>query len=85
VAVAVAVVAAGERLIVVKDSMPPGKAPGVSRSDRISDEGLRRLEAQLNAGARIADAVLRQWIRRYGDSARHLLRRHGCYREDLEG
>ena len=69
----------------VNDNPSSGRTPGVSRGDRISDEGLRRLEAQLNTGSRIADAVLRQWIRRYGEPARELLRRHGCYRDELEG
>ena len=51
--------------------------PGVSRENRISDEGLRRLEAQLQRGGQISDTVLAQWIRRYGDAARELVRRYG--------
>lgn len=50
--------------------------PGVSREERLSDEGLRRLEKQLQSGARISATVLRQWINRYGDDARALLERY---------
>jgi len=59
--------------------------PGISRDARISEAGLRRLEAQLAAGARMSDAVLAQWIRRYGDPARAVLRHHGLYHPGLEG
>ena len=52
------------------------KAPGISRDNRISDEGLRRLEKQLQRGANISDAVLQQWIKRYGDAARELILRY---------
>lgn len=52
--------------------------PGVSRDARISDEGLLRLERQLQSGARISAMVLRQWIKRYGDDAHDLLRRYGA-------
>ncbi|MEJ2575886.1 MAG: hypothetical protein P8106_04140 [Gammaproteobacteria bacterium] len=58
--------------------------PGVTRDHRISAEGLRRLETQLTSGARIGDAVLAQWLKRYGEPARRLLRRHGYYHEALE-
>ena len=57
--------------------------PGVSRAARISDEGLQRLAAQLEHGVKISDMVLAQWIRRYGDAARELLKRHGAYHKDL--
>ena len=50
--------------------------PGVSRDERISDEGLQRLERQLQSGARISAMVLRQWVKRYGDDARELLQRY---------
>jgi hypothetical protein len=53
-------------------------APGVTREARISDEGLRRLEKQLQTGAPISVMVLRQWIRRYGEDARQLLSRYDC-------
>lgn len=56
----------------------------MGRSERLSDEGLRRLEAQLERGNCPSDAVLAQWIRRYGDDARELLRRHGHYHPGLE-
>lgn len=51
--------------------------PGVSREERISAEGLHRLEKQLQSGAAISDVVLNQWIKRYGDSAIELLKRYG--------
>lgn len=60
------------------------RAPGVSRGDGVSDSGLARLERQLSAGAGISDLVLSQWIRRYGEPARELMRRHGRYHVDLE-
>jgi len=52
-------------------------APGVSREKRISDEGLARLEKQLKLGININAQVLQQWIRRYGDDARVLLKKYG--------
>lgn len=58
--------------------------PGVSREERISDAGLQRLEAHLAQGAKIGDAVLKQWIVRYGDAARRLLKHYDCYHEGLE-
>lgn len=51
--------------------------PGVSREQRISDEGLSRLEKQLRSGRKISTQVLKQWIKRYGDDARQLLKRYG--------
>ena len=56
-------------------------APGVSREQRISDEGLRRLQKQLAAGIRISDAVLQQWIKRYGDEARVIIQRYAHKRD----
>jgi hypothetical protein len=47
--------------------------PGVSREQRISDEGLRRLEKQLQCGVNISEQVLNQWLKRYGDDARDLI------------
>ena len=61
---------------------PP--APGISRSDRLSDEGLKRLERQLQFGSQISDPVLTQWIRRYGEPAREIIRRHDRYHSHLE-
>jgi len=58
--------------------------PGISRDNRLSDEGLRRLDRQLQSGSQISDPVLTQWIRRYGESAREIIRRHGRYRVALE-
>ena len=54
----------------MKDRQP---LPGVSRTERLSDEGLQRLERQLAAGSQISDAVLAQWLRRYGESARAVI------------
>ena len=53
------------------------KTPGISRDNRISEEGLGRLEKQLQRGGQISDTVLAQWIRRYGDAARELVRKYG--------
>lgn len=50
--------------------------PGVSRENRISDEGLKRLERQLRSGAGISDMVLEQWIKRYGDAAREIIKKY---------
>jgi len=58
--------------------------PGVSRSDRLSDEGLARLEKQLESGVNISSQVLAQWIKRYGDPARDIIRRHQRYRPELD-
>lgn len=51
--------------------------PGVSRQNRISDEGLDRLRKQLASGINISQPVLQQWIRRYGDSARQIIKQYG--------
>ena len=53
------------------------RSPGISRDNRISDEGLQRLEALLERGGQISDAVLMQWIRRYGDTAREIIKKYG--------
>ena len=58
------------------------RSPGISRDKRISDEGLQRLETLLQRGGQISDAVLTQWIRRYGDAAREIIRKYG---RDPEG
>ena len=47
--------------------------PGISRDNRLSDEGLGRLRRQLESGSRISKPVLEQWIRRYGEKAIRLL------------
>ena len=54
-------------------------SPGVSRDNRLSNEGLLRLQKQLNSGSRMTDMVLAQWIRRYGDPARELIREQERY------
>lgn len=53
------------------------RTPGIERAARLSAEGLERLERQLERGGQISDAVLAQWIRRYGEAARTLIARHG--------
>ena len=57
--------------------------PGVSRGDRLSEEGLQRLEKQLSRGAKISKLVLAQWIKRYGNPARKIIKSHGCYTDEL--
>ncbi len=57
--------------------------PGVSREERISDKGLSRLERQLGSSMRISEAVLLQWVRRYGAAAAALIERHGRMSESL--
>lgn len=56
--------------------------PGVAREQRISDEGLQRLQKQLGSGMRISDMVLQQWIKRYGDEARVIIQRNAHKRDD---
>ena len=58
--------------------------PGVNRDERISDEGLLRLEKHLKSGAKISTVVLSQWVRRYGDAARVLIKENGQYNNDLD-
>jgi hypothetical protein len=58
--------------------------PGISRTDRLSREGLERLERQLEHAGRVSDPVLSQWIKRYGEPARELIREHGRYHDGLE-
>jgi len=58
--------------------------PGVSRQDRLSDEGLARLEKQLEAGLNISSQVLAQWIKRYGNPAREIIKKHDRYRSEFD-
>lgn len=58
--------------------------PGIGREQRISQEGLERLARQMKSGAPISDTVLAQWIRRYGDPARRIVREQGRYHPGLE-
>jgi len=51
--------------------------PGISRQQRLSDEGLQRLKKQLQSSAGISDQVLAQWIRRYGKDAETLILESG--------
>lgn len=57
--------------------------PGVSRNERISAEGLQRLEKQLASKQRIGAIVLTQWIKRYGEPARNLIKKYACYTDDM--
>jgi hypothetical protein len=59
-------------------------APGISRAERLSEEGLQRLDRQLAAGSQISDTVLSQWLRRYGEPARVLITQHARYHAGLE-
>ena len=52
------------------------QTPGISRDQRISDEGLQRLEKQLQTGTKMSRTVLDQWIKRYGDAAREIIGRY---------
>jgi hypothetical protein len=58
--------------------------PGVSREQRISDEGLQRLQNQLVCGTRMSKPVLTQWIRRYGDAARKIIKSHDMYSPEFD-
>ena len=58
--------------------------PGVSREQRISDEGLKRLEKQFNSGVKPSSMVLKQWIRRYGEPARVLIKKYDMYTSGLD-
>ena len=61
--------------------MQKKSGPGVAREQRISDEGLLRLQKQLESGIRVSDMVLQQWIKRYGDDARVIIQRCGHKRD----
>ena len=58
--------------------------PGISRDDRISNDGLQRLENHLQKGAKMSHQVLKQWIKRYGEPARELIRENGQYTSELD-
>ena len=64
--------------------IPKPPQPGIRRADSDAAEGLRRLQDHLQNGAAISDQVLVQWIRRYGDPARCLIKRYGRYRAQLD-
>lgn len=53
------------------------RKPGIARNNRISPEGLCRLEKQLQQKSSLSDMVLQQWLKRYGDQVRDLLTRYG--------
>jgi hypothetical protein len=56
--------------------MSGSNKPGVSRGQRISEEGLRRLQIQLQSGVRISEPVLQQWVKRYGNAARDIIQKY---------
>ncbi len=56
--------------------MSENDKPGVSREQRISDEGLKRLQKQLQSGVRISESVLEQWVKRYGDAATDIIKKY---------
>ncbi len=56
--------------------------PGVSRGQRITGDGLSRLEKHLKLGNKISRQVLRQWQKRYGDAAGKLLKKYGYSLDD---
>ena len=58
--------------------------PGVSRQHRLSDDGLARLEKQLEAGLNISSQILAQWIKRYGNPAREIIKKHDRYRSEFD-
>ena len=62
--------------------MTKNPIPGVSREQRISAEGLTRLEKHLKSGSKISKQVLQQWVKRYGDSAENLLKKYGYALDD---
>ena len=62
----------------------PVSRPGVSRTDRISEEGLERLRKHLESGTGVSSMVLSQWIKRYGDAAREIIRQHGQYLDEFD-
>jgi len=59
-------------------------APGVSRPERLSEEGLARLENQLKAGTNISPLVLAQWIKRYGEPAVEIIKKYQDYHPDFD-
>lgn len=50
--------------------------PGTARAQRLSDQGLARLERQLASGINVSNHVLEQWIQRYGDAARKIIEKY---------
>ena len=58
--------------------------PGIAREDRLSVDGLARLEKQLEAGLNISSQVLAQWIKRYGNPAREIIKKHDRYHQELD-
>ena len=58
--------------------------PGISRQYRKADEDLARLDKQLESGLNISSPVLVQWIKRYGDPARKIIKKHDRYRTEFD-
>ena len=59
------------------------RRPGISRDNRISDDGLQRLEKHLQRGGHISHTVNAQSTRRSRDPAREIIRGAGRYHDDL--
>ena len=51
-------------------------SPGISRQNRLSEEGLLRLDQQLAEGRKISKVVLQQWLKRYGDKAKDIMNKY---------
>ena len=64
--------------------MAKESTPGVSREQGISDKGLLRLEKQFQSGVNINAMVLKQWIKRYGEPARVLIKKYGKFSDELD-
>ena len=61
------------------------RAPlGLPGTDTRVDEGLLRLERQLREGRGISAMVLRQWVARYGEPAKDMLRKYDRDLDDLD-
>jgi hypothetical protein len=52
------------------------RTPGIARDRSNAEDGLTRLRRQLASGARPSTMVLRQWVMRYGEAARRIIREH---------
>jgi len=56
--------------------------PGINRDNRISDEGLQRLEKQLKTGRRPSQQVLNQWVKRHGEAAQNIIDQYSVKNND---
>ena len=58
--------------------------PGVTRNNRVSKQGLERLEKQLARGLKISRPILAQWIKRYGDPAKNIIKKYNLYSSEFD-